>query len=216
MLTDLTFIERKIKYTFNDKELLQRAITHSSYANLKKIKSYERLEFLGDSILGFVVSDVLFSNYKDRQEGDLTKMRGKIVEGKNLALKLEYLGLDCSILVVKNVAITQKIKADVFEAIVAAIYNDGGYDKARTFILECFDDQIDTVCSEQLSDFKSIINERFVKHHVEYRLISSSQDGMEVGLYINGKLMSSAVARNKDLAEKICAEKLVESQDINS
>ncbi|MEG2274618.1 MAG: ribonuclease III domain-containing protein, partial [Clostridia bacterium] len=161
MLNDMNVAElqKTIGYTFEDKALLCRAFVHSSYANLKKQKSYERLEFLGDSLIGFVVADRLVADFPTKQEGDLTRMRQRLVEGKNLASLSRKLGFESCVSVIKNVAVSDDILEDVFEALVAAIYLDGGFEKAKTFVLNNFESQLDNMDEKVEKDFKSMVNE---------------------------------------------------------
>lgn len=202
-------LQKTIGYVFKDKELVQRAFTHSSYAHLKNIRSYERLEFLGDSVLGFVISAEIFGIYRDSQEGDLTKMREKIVEGKNLAEMSKKLHLDKYVRVVKNLEINDNIMADICESLIAAIYIDGGYDAARNFIVKEFTEQIEQVSQRQLKDYKTIVNEKFARKGIEYRATETSAGEFEVTLFVDDVQVANACAKSKESAEKACAEKFV-------
>lgn len=206
--TDICTIEEKIGYVFLNKDLLSRAFVHSSYANLKRIDSYERFEFLGDSLLNFVVAEKLFSNFSSKQEGELTHLRQRIVEGKNLSAISQKLRLESYVSVVKNVAVSVDILEDVFEAIIASIYLDGGFEKAKDFILRVFENQLNKADGSDSKDYKSIVNERYAKNKVEYKCRPCG-DEFEVQLFIDEKQVAKSTARNKEMAEKQCAEQLV-------
>ncbi len=126
-------LEKIIGYSFQDQSLLRQAITHKSYANINGGEHYERLEFLGDSVLEMVVSEILFARYPNEDEGNLTKRREYAVEGKSLEKISVQMGLDTFLLINKQVG-AKKVKSDLYEAILGAIYLDGGYTEARAFV----------------------------------------------------------------------------------
>ncbi|MDR0856301.1 MAG: ribonuclease III [Clostridiales bacterium] len=126
-------IEAALGYTFRDPALLRRALTHSSYANEAGEESYERLEFFGDSILSFVVTEHIFSE-RHGDEGDLSRLRQRVVSEPPLADAAVRLGLADALRVAKNVAVAKSMLADAFEAVTAAIFCDGGLDAARRFV----------------------------------------------------------------------------------
>ena len=131
--------EKSIGYTFKNKELLKNALTHTSYAYENKIKSNERLEYLGDSILEFISSEYLFLNYNNLSEGEMTKVRAYAVCEEslyNISTKhnfSDFLYLGKSEQVVKNKK--KAILADSVEALIAAIYLDSNIEEAKKFIL---------------------------------------------------------------------------------
>lgn len=135
-------LEEKIGYTFDDKKLLQQALTHSSYANEMKINksgNYERLEFLGDAVLELVTSDFLFRERQENAEGRLSKLRASIVCEPALAFCAREISLEKYILLGKGEEVTggrgrDSIVSDVMEAVIGAIYLDGGLEKASVFI----------------------------------------------------------------------------------
>ena len=135
-------LEQAIGYSFQNKALLEQALSHSSYANevLKDgLRSYERLEFLGDSVLGFVTADYLYKTYPRLHEGELTKLRAELVCEKSLELSAKRLGLGDYLRLGKGEAAgggrsRTSIVADVVEAVLAAIYLDGGFEPARDFV----------------------------------------------------------------------------------
>jgi ribonuclease III len=136
-LENLEKCERRIGYVFSDKSLLQSALTHASGAE-HRLASNERLEFLGDAILGAVVCEMLFHQYPQYLEGDLTKIKSVVVSRQTCAKISEGLGMqECLILgkgMTTNPTIPSSLLADVFESLVAAIYLDGGDPAARGFV----------------------------------------------------------------------------------
>lgn len=142
MITDLKLLETKIGYTFKDINYLYIALTHSSYSNEMKINkcdNYERQEFLGDAILEMVSSEFLFKKHMDLPEGKLTKLRASLVCEPSLAFCARELGLDEYIRLGRGEESTggrgrDSIISDVFEAVIGAIYLDGGIDAAKDFI----------------------------------------------------------------------------------
>ena len=135
-------IEKNINYVFKDKNLLRMAMTHSSYANennYPKLENNERLEFLGDAVLEISVSDFLYNNYKDVNEGELTKMRASMVCEPTLFLCAKDIDLPNKVLLGKGEEATggrqrASIISDAMEALIGAIYLDAGLDKAKEFV----------------------------------------------------------------------------------
>ena len=135
-------LEGKIGYKFHDKTLLKQAITHSSFANeqkINKLKHYERLEFLGDAVLELVSSDFLFEEHPQMQEGQLTKLRASIVCEPSLAFCAKDLNLADYILLGKGEEATggrerDSIVSDVMEAVIGALFLDGGMEPAKAYI----------------------------------------------------------------------------------
>ena len=144
---DVEKIEEKIGYTFNDKSLIIQALTHSS-AKENYLHCNERLEFLGDSILGHIVSEYLYSTYPNKREGELSLMKSILVSAKIFCNAMKGLELDGVIMVgrglVDKKSLPSSLLSDAFESIVAAIYIDGGFDKAKDFtfkrLMQAFDE----------------------------------------------------------------------------
>lgn len=143
MKTDIKELMKRIGYQFKDEQLLLHALTHSSYANEKHMKPFsdnERLEFLGDAVLEVVSSDFLFHNYPQLSEGDLSRLRASLVCEPTLAYCAKTFELGQFILLGKGEEMTggrerKSVTSDAFEAVIGAIYLDGGMDPAREFIL---------------------------------------------------------------------------------
>lgn len=139
---DLSLLEERIGYRFEDSELLKQALTHSSYANerrINKVGNYERLEFLGDAVLELVSSEFLFRGHPQLSEGDLTKQRASMVCEPALAFCARDIGLEEYILLGKGEECTggrkrDSITSDVMEAVIGAIYLDGGMAPAKAYI----------------------------------------------------------------------------------
>ncbi len=167
-------IEEKIGYTFRDGALLERAFTHAS-ASVRD--NYQNLEFLGDSVLGFIVSRTLYSEYADTDEGSLTKMRAAVVSERPLAAAIDRLGVAEELITGESekkngVSDHSSVKCDLFESLTAAIYLDGGLDEAEKFVLGALSEEIAAAAdSAKRSDAKSRINEYAMRKGVsaEYR-----------------------------------------------
>ncbi|MCI0702268.1 MAG: ribonuclease III [Planctomycetia bacterium] len=143
-----------IGYRFQRPELLRSALTHTSSANTRAA-SNERLEFLGDSVLGLVTCEQLFRRFPEYQEGDLTKVKSVVVSRKTCARFSQELGLGDFLFLGKGVhtygEMPSNMLADVFEALVAAIFLDGGWDAAKIFVLRFIEPEIERVAREAIS-----------------------------------------------------------------
>ena len=152
MSLPLEELQNRIGYTFQDPELLKRALTHSSFANETGARNHhllcnERLEFLGDSVLSIVVSEYIFRNFKQLPEGELTKLRASLVCEKTLAVFAKEIELGRFLFLGKGEQQNggrerPSILADAFEAVLAAIYLDGGFEKAKTHVLRFIKDEL--------------------------------------------------------------------------
>ena len=146
--------QESIGYRFSRPELLRAALTHTSGANTRA-GSNERLEFLGDSVLGLVTCTLLYERFPDYQEGDLTKVKSVIVSRRTCATFSESIGLGEYLFTGKGMPagsqVPMNMLADVFEALVAAIYLDGGYDAADDFVRDFIEPEIDKVATEAVS-----------------------------------------------------------------
>jgi len=143
--------QEAIGYRFRHPELLRSALTHTSGANTRQA-SNERLEFLGDSVLGLVTCEQLFLRFPEYQEGDMTKVKSAVVSRTTCAQYSAEIGLGNFLFIGKGMSpganIPSSLLADVFEAMIAAIYLDGGLEPANAFILRFLDDEIDRVTSD--------------------------------------------------------------------
>jgi ribonuclease-3 len=163
---NIQILQRKLGVQFANVELLQEALTHSSYANQKKdIKYNERLEFLGDSVLQLCISEYLYKSYSDKSEGQLTKTRALIVCENSLYEIAKQWELGTFIRMSKGEELTGgrtrvSILADCVEAIIAAVYLDSGFESARNFIIKNFMNTIDeAINNEIILDYKTKLQE---------------------------------------------------------
>ena len=162
-------LEQALGYKFNSSDLLDKALTHSSHAheqNMGPGGDNERLEFLGDSILGFLISDFLYQARPNLNEGQLSKLKGFLVSSANLVKYAEQIQLGDYLHLGKGEEKTggrrkQALQVDAFEAVIAAIYLDGGLEATRKVVLGFFLSQIEDVSetSERIADFKSALQE---------------------------------------------------------
>lgn len=166
ILSNISNFEDIIKYKFKNKEYILEALTHSSYSNENKAYSFnERLEFLGDSVLGIVISDYLFKNETKLPEGELTKLRANIVCEESLSDVAKEINLGRHILLGRGEEATggrerSSILADAFEAVIAAIYLDGGIEEAKVFVLDHMKEIIqDSIKGRIFRDYKTHLQE---------------------------------------------------------
>lgn len=215
--------EKKIGYTFKNKEYVQVALTHSSFANEHKQYKYnERLEFLGDSVLGLVVSDYLFNVRKDLPEGKLTKFRANVVCEESLSRVARKLEIGKFLFLGKGEKICggrdrDSILADAVEAIIAAIYLDSGLESAREFILHNLRDVItNTVDGNIFRDYKTILQEIIQKKNgkLSYRLVGEHgpdhDKEFDMIVKCGQAVLGEGKGKNKKEAEKEAAKDALE------
>lgn len=155
--------ESRIRYQFNNRELLHRALTHASGAD-ERLRSNERLEFLGDAVLGLVVCELLYRRFPELAEGDLTRLKSVIVSRANCAEIAGQLGLQDFLIIGKGLssqpALPSSLLAAVLESVIAAIYLDGGLEAARQFIAPLLDPKIKAVADDRVAEnFKSLLQQ---------------------------------------------------------
>ncbi len=219
-------LEKAIGYTFNDKTLLAEALTHKSYyhENREKVSSYnERLEFLGDSVIGLIIVETLFLVRDKQSESVLAKMKSYLVCEAVLADIANSIGLSRFLLLGKGEEATggrekKSILANALEAVVGAVYLDAGFEKTREIVAGFFRDKIEgTAESGEFYDYKTELQERTQLLHgmlPEYRVIR--QQGEEhqriftVAVYLDGKKLGVASGRRKKEAETLAAKKALE------
>ena len=201
-------IEQIIGYKFQDKSLLKTAFTHSSYANENRCKSNERLEFFGDSVLGFVVTKKLYNEFK-LSEGELSKFRQKLVSEQPLSFIIEELGLDKFILKGKgesrNKFDSKSIKADLFEAVAGAICKDSDIKSAEIFILKNLESVFKSYVGHyDFEDSKTKLQEKFVGDKIIYNTRKVDHKGFfeyKCTLKLNGQVVGTGTGHNKKSAE---------------
>lgn len=215
-------LEKTIGYTFSDKNHLKTALVHTSYANENKCKSYERLEFLGDSVLSLVVSDYLCSHMRKEDEGDLSRIRASLVCEESLASVARKINLGKYIMLGNGEEKSgsrerSSILCDVVEAVIAAVYVDGGIDRAKDVILKIMNEELDNALNNKaLRDYKTQLQEYVQqKTHGRSKILYNivGQDGPEhmksfsVELLINSKVISTGKGKSKKEAEQEAAKK---------
>lgn len=217
--------EEVIDYKFNNKGLLKEALTHSSYANEHRdsnIKCNERLEFLGDAVLSIVVADYIFKNCPDLPEGELTKLRSALVcekalykFGKQICLG-EYLLLSRG---EKNAggANRPSIVSDAFEAVIAAVYLDGGMQAAKKHILRFIIPEIKERSTKPFKDYKTTLQEIVQKNpgeRLQYHLVSESGPDHDkhfvFEVHLNSNVIGKGGGRSKKEAEQNAAREALE------
>jgi len=210
-------VEEKLGYTFRDKSLLQTALTHTSYANERKCVSYERLEFLGDSVLGYVTAEFLFQHEPPIPEGRMTRLRSELVCENSLFRISDRLGMGEHLLLGKGEERSGgrarvSVLADIIEACIAAMYLDGGLEPAKSFI---YRELLDLV---EIDDFHSAID---YKTHLQeivqangpcticYSKLSESGPDhckcFEFNVSVNGTVLGTGSGRSKKEAEEAAA-----------
>ncbi|MGN0536891.1 MAG: ribonuclease III [Acutalibacteraceae bacterium] len=217
-------LQKRIGYTFKNIEYLETALTHSSYANetKKSVQCNERLEFLGDSVLSIVVSDYIFRNCPDLPEGELTKLRAYLVCEKTLCRFSKALGVGNCLRLSRGEHNLHgqdrpSILADAFEAIIAAIYMDGGLEEARRFILSFVKPEIDNPRPRLFKDYKTTLQEIIQQNpeeHLQYVLTGESgpdhNKHFTVEVHLNSNVIGKGGGRSKKEAEQQAAREALE------
>ncbi len=219
-------VEKKLDYIFNNKELLLKALTHKSYTYYFQKEytfSNERLEFLGDAVLGLIISEILMEKYPDYHEGTLTKIKSHIVSEATLASVADNLNLQDFILLGKSEFTSNNhnrnsIVADAVEALIGAIYIDSNLEIAKNFILKHFSNFIKQSSNKSFySDYKSLLQEIIQKKYkIKPVYTTIKEEGPEhkkvffVKVIINGKEFGEGQGKNKKEAEQNAAHKTLE------
>ncbi len=218
--------EKVIGYEFKNKKLLKEALTHSSYIREhqeEKVCSNERLEFLGDAYLDAIAGEELFKRLPDADEGRLTKLRAAVVCEKTLAV----VGGDFKIGEYMDMGngesrnggrYRSSILADAIEALIGAIYLDGGYEKAHQFVLTISEAALqEAMAGRLLKDYKSALQEKIQasgNHRIEYRV--DREEGPDhdkyfyVSVYLDGKVQGHGEGKTKKEAEQSAAKEALE------
>ena len=216
-MSDLKKFQEGIGYTFKNEHLLKQALTHSSYANekhLKKLSDNERLEFLGDAVLEVISSEFLFQNYPNLTEGQLTKLRASIVCEPTLATCTEEIHLGDYLFLGKGEDHTggrerKSVLSDAMEAVIGAIYLDGGFASAKEFVLKYI--MTDIEHKHLFYDSKTILQEVVQGEHEQLTYVLLGETGpdhdktFEVGVLIGKKEISTGKGHTKKAAEQEAA-----------
>jgi ribonuclease-3 len=220
----LADLQQHIFYTFKEPQLLERALTHKSFANENKVPYHnERMEFLGDAVLSLIVSEHLMRTCPDSTEGDLSRLRAAIVSEPALAVIGRTLELGACLLLGKGEEQTggrdkDSLLADALEALIASLYLDSGKDAAEAFILRFFEDVIKRTCASRTTlDYKTALQERCqerLKQLPEYRVVSETgpdhQKQFNVELLVRGQVYGCGTGKSKKEAEQKAAKEALE------
>ena len=221
---DLSVLEKNIGYTFKDKELLKKALRHTSYANERNLESNEKLEFLGDSILEFLSSKYIYNNYKYLTEGEMTKVRATVVCGRSLSKVAKLHNFSDFLYVGKseqkaNGENRPAILEDSVEAMIAAIYLDGGLEEAEKFIIENLREEIREATKHVGDkDYKTVLQEKLQENgdvKIEYKTIGESGPDHDksfiVEVEVNGKFLAKGKGKSKKEAQMRAAKLALEN-----
>ena len=221
---DLSILEEKLGYKFKNIKFLETGVTHSSFANETKdhIAYNERQEFLGDAVLSIIVSDYIFENYTKLPEGELTKLRASLVCEKSLCGFSHELELGSFLRLGHGEELMggrerPSILADAFEAVLAAIYLDGGIEPATEVVLKFVKKSLEHVENVAFKDYKTLLQEIIQKNPEErlsYVLVGESgpdhDKRFEVDVMLNSNVIGHGIGKSKKAAEQIAAKEALE------
>jgi ribonuclease-3 len=226
-MKDLSLLEKQIKIDFKNKSLLKNSLIHRSYLNehpKEKLPSNERLEYLGDAILEFLVSQKIFNLSPNLNEGTMTALRSQIVKTDSLTQAARNYQLGDFLFLSKGEEEgggrkNKTLLANTFEALVGAIFLDQGLKKTQEFIDRALEERVKTVCqAENLKDYKSLFQEKAQekeKATPTYRLIRSFGPDHDkifiVGVYLGKRKIAQGKGKSKQAAEQEAAEKALEN-----
>ena len=213
-------LEEKLGYKFKNIDLLKNALTHSSYANEVRggFSSNERLEFLGDSVLSIIVSDYIYRHFRSLPEGELTKLRASLVCEKSLCTFSRELELGKYLMLGKGEdkgggRERDSILADAFEAVLAAIYLDGGMEPAKHHVMNFVLRELKHTDDEVFKDYKTALQEiiqRNPEESVNYVLTGTSgpdhDKSFKVEVRLNSNIIGIGIGKNKKQAEQMAAK----------
>lgn len=214
-------IEKKLGYHFHQPKFLILAFVHSSYVNEYSDVvdvSNERLEFLGDAVLGVIVSDFLYQNLTDQAEGTLSHLRSRLVDASACSFYIEKLELENYILLGKGerknfeMSKNSSIQADLFEAIVAAIYLDGGLEKVRTFLTTHFEEEFFKIMDDPIKNYKADLQDYTQKKYQKipvYKVIEESgpdhNKTFKISVFIDDTNLGTGYGSSKKSAQQAAA-----------
>ncbi|MDP3953225.1 MAG: ribonuclease III [bacterium] len=224
---ELEKLQKRIGFTFQNKGLLEEALTHRSYLNENPSwapGNNERLEFLGDAVLELVITEELFRKFPRKEEGTLTVLRAALVNSKSLSEVAKDLGLDKELLLSRGEAKDAKgkgretISANAVEALIGAIYMDGGYEKAKLFIEHFILPKLEAVAKDGGKDAKSLVQEYAqaeLKITPIYEVVEETGPAhsrhFRVGLYFDKEFKAEGAGTSKQEAEVDAAERFLAS-----
>lgn len=220
---ELERFEKSIGYKFKNKKLLKEALTHTSYAYENKVKSNEKLEFLGDSILEFISSKYIYANYPKLKEGEMTKVRATVVCEESLYRIAKMHGFSDFLYLGKSEQLSggknrPAILADSVEAVIAAIYLDGGLEPVDKFIIENLANEIELATKNVgIKDYKTVLQEKLQEHgevKIEYQITNEKgpdhDKRFEAQVSCNGKILAKGEGKSKKEAQMNAAKGALE------
>jgi len=217
-------LEQSIKYTFKNKDLLRKALTHTSYAYEKNVESNEKLEFLGDSILEFLSSKYIYLHYPNLKEGEMTKVRAEVVCENSLYKVAKRHNFSDFLYIGRSEYMCRgnekpTILADSVEALIAALYFDGGLEEAERFIISNLKEEIE-ISSKNVGkkDYKTVLQELLQQNgdvKIVYNVTNTTGPDHDKTFFVevkcNGKQLATGKGRTKKLAEMDAAEKALQN-----
>ncbi len=221
----MKILENKMKYEFADKKLLAKALTHKSLANESQAENEhnEKLEFLGDAVLDLALGELLYEYFPQDNEGDLSKKRASLVNEEHLSIRAQSIGLNEYIRLGKGEIMSNggqkpRLLASCYEALIGALYLDGGWDKARDFIRQEYYPLLLNFSEESFQrDYKTRLQEKIQSEHREtptYELVK--EDGppheriFQVQILFRERVLSSGEGKSKKSAEQNAAKLALE------
>ena len=213
---------KNVGIKFKNLELLDQAFYHRSIQNeIHNVKSNERLEFLGDSVLGFATASYLYKNF-DNPEGELAKIKSAVVSEKTLASIAKKIGIDKLLVLGKGEKLSggsekPALLADCMEAIIGAYYLDSGYENAEKYVLSFIVPEIELICKEGMKDYKTLLQEEVQKKYKsfpKYEVIKKSgpdhNQTFEIVVQINDFVLGPEKGKSKKEAEQKVAKKALD------
>ena len=208
--------EKIIGYKFKNQKHLLKAITHSSYSNEHRVESNERLEFLGDAVVEFIITERLYLEFHEK-EGDLSKIRANLVSEKPLSEAIDELGLEKCLLKgvgeSKNTTSSRAVKCDLFEAVIGAIYLDGGIDNAKLFFNKALGKKLESIkINGFVDDPKTKLQEMLKQAKIVYQTSKSGVDHKptyKTNVFINDVKMGKGIGSNKRESEEMAANQAI-------
>jgi len=227
-MNNVSDLLKKLHITYKDLAIYEQALTHPSYngdANTKH-QDYEKLEFMGDSVLGYVTADLVYKNRPEMSEGDLTKLRSVLVSTKPLAAYARKISLDQYVRIGHSISAIQvkesdKILENVFESLIGAIYLDAGLKAAYRFIKYILLKDIKTYDADNLTDYKTKLQEEIQAEHrdaVQYVTISQSGPAHDrtftVQVRYNDIVLGTGTGKSKKKAEEMAAKDALSKRSV--
>ena len=227
-MSNICDLLKKLHITYKDLTIYEQALTHPSYngdANTKH-QDYEKLEFMGDSVLGYVTADLVYKNRPEMSEGDLTKLRSVLVSTKPLAAYARKISLDQYVRIGHSISASQvkesdKILENVFESLIGAIYLDAGLKAAYRFIKYILLKDIKTYDADNLTDYKTKLQEEIQAEHrdaVQYVTISQSGPAHDrtftVQVRYNDIVLGTGTGKSKKKAEEMAAKDALSKRSV--